>query len=278
MAKDYTTDEVNAHYAHRHGLRDGLFGDKPYANYGYWPRPGMTIDEACDAMTDLMAQELGLGGDDELLECGCGYGASALYLGSTYRPRRIVGLDVTQVRIDEGTALMATKGLSDIVTLQCGDATHLSFEDGSFTKMMAIECAFHFNTRADFFREAFRVLKPGGVIAMTDIVPSPDINIADYSQEQLREFLSADAKYICDANIYDVAEYEKLMGEAGFDPVKIYSIKKEVVIQFAEHLERVAAQSPPDKRERRLAVADTFRNNLNVGGDYVVVRAEKPMT
>ncbi|MEK6675825.1 MAG: class I SAM-dependent methyltransferase [Planctomycetota bacterium] len=275
MAINYSTTEVSAHYEKRHGLRTGLFGDKPYANYGYWTKPGITIDEACDALTDLMAQELELNGSDRLLECGCGYGASALFLGAKYRPREIVGLDVTPVRIEEGNRLARERGLGDIIKLQQGDATKLPFEDRSFTKMLAIECAFHFNTRVDFLRQSLRVLAPGGVLSMTDIVLAPHVNRKDYSLEQLREFLSADAKFICDANIYSAEEYKRLLHEVGFQSAKIYSIKEKVVMQFADHLDRVAAASPPDAAARRHAVADTFRNNLWVGGDYVVVRAQK---
>ena len=68
----------------------------PYANYGYWIREGMTIDEACAAMTDRLGRELELNAEDELLECGCGYGAGAIQLIKTYGPRRYVGLDVTE--------------------------------------------------------------------------------------------------------------------------------------------------------------------------------------
>lgn len=273
---DFTPEQVSDHYRHRHALRGGLYGDKPYANYGYWTRPGMTIDEACDALVDLLAEELALGTEDELLECGCGYGAAALHLARTRRPRHITGIDVTDVRIEEGRKLLRARGLADRVTLEVGDATRLHYANGAFSKLLAIECAFHFNTRAAFMAEAFRVLRPGGVMALTDILPAPTLDLAKTPFEEVRRYLSADAKHICDANIYGADTYARLLSEAGFDPVRIYSIKEPVMIPYAEHLERVADQSPPDARERRRAMAATFRELLYVGGDYVVVRAEKP--
>ena len=267
---------MNEHYSRRHELRKGIFGDKPYANYGYWPKEGMTIDEACDALTDLIAMELDVAENDEVLECGCGYGASAVYIATHYKPKKIIGADVTDIRIQTGKELIEQNNLEGKVRIEFCDATNLDFDSESFTKVMAIECAFHFNTRNDFFREAFRVLKPGGVLAMTDIVPSAEINLSDYTFDQIRYFLSADAKRYSDDNIYSIDTYERLLKEAGFKPVKIYSIKDKVILQFSDHLEKVALVSPRDAKKRRLAVAKSFRDQFMFGGDYIVVRAEKP--
>jgi microcystin synthetase protein McyJ len=211
-----------------------------------------------------------------LIEVGCGYAASAVYLASHYHPRQICGVDATEVRIREGKARVAAAGLDQVIDLRLGNATALDFPDASFTKALAIECAFHFDTREKFLAEAFRVLTPGGRLAMTDITPARHIRVSDYSREQLREFLTADLKHIGDANIYDQAEYERILRDLGFVDVELESIKDKVGIQFAEHLEKVAAVSPPENQAPRLHFASTFRNQLMVNGDYVVVRARKP--
>jgi SAM-dependent methyltransferase len=276
MAKNYSVGEIDEHYTQRHALRKGIYGELPYANYGYWPRAGMSIDEACNALTELMAGELSLGASDRLLEVGCGYGASAFWLATHVGPREIVGIDATAIRVEKGRDLMAESGLADRVRLQLGDATDMEFEDGSFSKVLAIECAFHFNTREDFLREAYRVLRPGGVLAMTDILPAPDLDLEAHAAEEVGELLALDAKLICEANVYAVPTYEGILRRIGFEGVRIYSIKEKVLLQYADHLEGTARDAEPAARERRLKAAEHFRRKYWVAGDYVVVRAEKP--
>ncbi|MEK6675285.1 MAG: methyltransferase domain-containing protein [Planctomycetota bacterium] len=278
--KNYTANEVKALYTRRHEIRKtetaSVYGEVPYANYGYWPRENMTVLEACDAMSDLMAKELALCESDRVLECGCGYGVTAAFLSAKYHPQKYIGLDVTDVRIEEGRLLLQERGLSEKVTLQIGDATNLDFPDATFTKIFAIECAFHFDSREDFLKEAFRVLTPGGILVIADIIPVEGIDLSAHTPKQICEWLSADAQYFCKANIYNTSTYKEILRNIGFADPTIYSIKDKVIPAFSAHLEQIAKASPPDACARRMKVVNTFRTDFMTKGDYVVAKATKP--
>jgi cyclopropane fatty-acyl-phospholipid synthase-like methyltransferase len=260
-------------YTKRHNLRGGVFEDKPYSNFGYWTREGMSVEEACDALTDLVARAAGIEPGDRVLEVGCGYGASAAYYTAKYRPASVMGIDVTEVRIQSGREFIASKGLADVIQLRLGDAIALDVPAGAFSKLLAIECAFHFNTRADFFREGNRVLALGGRMGLSDIVVQRGID-RDAFLARVQPFLGDSALSI-PANVHDADVYRQHLHEAGFDNVRIDVITDQSMPRFADHLERVAERAEAERAGLIRSVATRFREFYKAGLDYVVVAAQK---
>ena len=260
-------------YTKRHGLREGIFEDKPYSNFGYWTRAGMSVEEACDALTDLVARAAAIGPGDRVLEVGCGYGASAVYYTSRYRPASVVGIDVTEVRIQSGRDFIASKGLADVIRLRTGDATALDFAKGAFTKVLAIECAFHFTTRYDFFRAANRVLAPGGMIGLADIITKPGVAPDDFLA-RVHPVLG-DSTLNVPANVHDAVVYTQYLQETGFGDIRIDPITDQTMPFFADHLDRVADRTEGERANMIRDVAQKFRAFYQSGLDYVVVSARK---
>ena len=268
-----STEDVIKHYRLRHEQRSkDLFDTQPFANYGYWTRAGLSLEQASEALTTLIASLAGLAPGDRVLEVGCGYGAGAALCMRRFAPDSILGLDATDVRIEAGREYLGKLGLSDRIELRVGDATRLDLPDASFDKLLAIECAFHFNTRRDFLREAARVLKPGGTLALSDIIPRTGIDPATYMGGSTVHtgicFDNADNAY--DANIY--AGY---LREAGFEHVVIESVLQWTRQPFVEWLQRAANDLEPAQAEAYRRSAKRLQALIEAGEDYVLVVARK---
>ena len=57
-----------------------------------------------------------------------------------------------------------------MIDLQLGSATERPLPDSSCDVVTAVECGFHFHTRERFLAEAYRVLRPVGLIVLADVI------------------------------------------------------------------------------------------------------------
>ena len=136
-----------------------------WLNLGLWEGPG-TEEEAPAAVRRLVrviAAELPSGGD--VLDVGNGLGEQDPVIAEVARPRRLVAMNITESQLRAGRQPMALAGAMPVLA----DAMRIPIADSSVDGVISVEAAFHFRSRRRFFAEAFRVLRPGGVLTMSDI-------------------------------------------------------------------------------------------------------------
>jgi arsenite methyltransferase len=125
-----------------------------------------------------LLDRLELTGGERLLDIGCGRGAVLLMAAQRLPSGQAVGVDVWSTTDQSGNAEQVTRqnaaleGVAERVKLLTADMRHLPFDDGSFDVVLS-SLAIHnvpgAGERAKALREAARVLKHGGKLAITDI-------------------------------------------------------------------------------------------------------------
>jgi tocopherol O-methyltransferase len=129
-----------------------------HVHHGLWQSGRASPTEATEALIDLLAQRLGLSAGGRLVDIGCGYGATARMLAERFEAE-VLGLTLSAAQASHAACMPVSRGSVDIVQQ---DWLANDLPVGGFDVAYAIESTEHMADKARFFREAARVLKPGG--------------------------------------------------------------------------------------------------------------------
>ena len=116
-----------------------------------------------------LARLAGLGSGDRVLHVGCGIGGPARTLAIKYGCH-VTGLDITESYVEAGRMLNERVGLNEAISLHVGNALDLPFDDGSFDVVWMQHVGMNISDKGRLYREAHRVLRPGGRLALHEIL------------------------------------------------------------------------------------------------------------
>jgi len=110
---------------------------------------------------------LGLAAGDTVLDLCCGAGASAIPAARAVGPSgQVLGIDVAAPMLELARARADRESLGHL-TFRRGDATHTGLPSGGFGAVVCVFGVFFAPDMAAFVAEMWRLVRPGGVLAVT---------------------------------------------------------------------------------------------------------------
>jgi sarcosine/dimethylglycine N-methyltransferase len=123
--------------------------------------------------TRNLAKLAGVSEGKEVLDVGSGIGGPARTLANEFGAQ-VTGLDITEEFCRTAYEFTERVGLSDNVSFHCGSALEMPFEDEGYDIVWTQFTAMNIHDRSTLYREMFRVLRPGGTLAIHEIMGAND--------------------------------------------------------------------------------------------------------
>jgi tocopherol O-methyltransferase len=184
-----------------------LWGE--HLHHGYWIRGDESKEVAQLQLIEHLAQLARVKPGSDILDIGCGFGASSLYLARNYNAA-VTGITNSSVQVEMAGKAAAREQLDAKFLLM--DAEAMDFPK-QFDLLWSVESICHYQHCEKFFAAAARLLKRGGLFAITDWFKKENLTSAE-----TKKFIEPIEKgMLVELQIMD--EYEQLLISNGLQIV-----------------------------------------------------------
>ncbi|MBX2814851.1 MAG: class I SAM-dependent methyltransferase [Saprospiraceae bacterium] len=214
--------------------------DNPAMHFGFYQKgEADTHFPALSHTNQVLATNARVADGQRILDAGCGLGDSAFWLARHFKVD-VVGVSISSRQIDQCNRKAAIEALKGSTTFVTADFTNTPFAEGSFDVIWACESICHAAEKSDFYREASRLLKPGGRIVVAEYLRR------SRTLSESEEFLLRQKwlKNWAIADIDTADEHQQNLEQAGFGAVEIKNVSDAVRVSLRNLHEKCTRSYP----------------------------------
>jgi tocopherol O-methyltransferase len=207
-------EKIRDHYDLVSPYYKALWGE--HLHHGYWIRGDETKEKAQLQLIEHLARVANLRSECTLLDVGCGFGASSIYLAERYEAQA-TGITISPVQVE--MANQAARKAKANAKFLCMDAEAMKFKK-PFDVVWSVESISHYPNNEKFFAGAAKLLKPNGRMAITDWFKKDGLTPREH-----RKFLQPIEKGML-VELHTMGRYESLMRKNGLKVVRTEILNK----------------------------------------------------
>ena len=207
-------EKVREHYDRMSPYYRALWGE--HIHHGYWIRGDESKETAQLQLIERVAEAAQIQRRAKLLDVGCGFGGSSIYLAHHY-DAEATGITISQVQVDMAGKAAAEAGVNASFLLM--DAEAMTFTT-QFDVVWSVESITHYQDVPRFFLAAAKLLRPGGTLAITDWFKKRGL-----TPRECKKYLSALEEGMM-VELQTMEDYEGYMAAGGLEVLKSEVLNK----------------------------------------------------
>jgi cyclopropane fatty-acyl-phospholipid synthase-like methyltransferase len=271
-----------------HDLSEEFLNSKNqyWGNLGFW-QSSNNYSSACSALANELAFAVQLDDASNVFDAGFGCGDQLLLWLKKYQVNSVQGINYSDSQTRIAKKRLVESGFNQFENqISYGSVTDMdeyasSHRSAGINKVLALDCAYHFPSRIQFFNSSYKKLNDSGQLGLTDILLSDNqIPLIQRLVLHTMLFLSRIPK----ENIVTLDSYRKELSDIGFENICIRDISEQVFTPFSDWLYEFKKGEGRLKSTSKLAwlkydITAKFlkwadRNNIL---RYAIITADKPV-
>lgn len=136
-------------------------------HFGFWDQDTKNYDESILNQFCEVVRKTQIKKGMNVLDAGCGVGGGAIYIAKN-TGACVVGISITPAQIAEAKLNARRYGVQKLVDFKLMDFSETNFSRNHFDVVFGIESVCHAYPKEKFLKEMYRVLKPGGLLYLSD--------------------------------------------------------------------------------------------------------------